>query len=196
MYNDELQTITVPLEHLFLDPNNPRFWTKRTMRDIPDSRIPDDKIQKDTMERIEGFGVQELYLSFLRNGFLPLDKIVVRPIQGHGDKYVVVEGNRRVAALKSLQNNISSGTINEEGIDESYLEKLNDSISDIDILLYIGANARGIAWIFQGIRHISGIKDWEPAQRAQLVTDQVDTEGMSFIPCQVISGYSQPGDAS
>jgi hypothetical protein len=180
MYNDELQPIQVALSDLLLDPNNPRFWTKRNMRDIADSRIPDPKVQEEAQKRIEGFGIQELYHSFLRNGFLPLDRIVVRPVQGHGGKYVAVEGNRRLAALKFLQNSIESSVITEEGITDEYLEELGKSISTIEVLLYQGTDAHEISWIFQGIRHISGIRDWEPAQRAQLVTHQIDIENMSF----------------
>ena len=55
---------------------------------------------------IRGHGVTELQYSILRNGFLPLDRIVVRPISGSNGKYVVVEGTRRLAALRFLRQQI------------------------------------------------------------------------------------------
>ena len=94
------------------------------------------------------------------------------------DKYVAVEGNRRLAALKSLYQQIEEGVINEDGIDEEYLGKLQKSIESVEVLLYKG-NQNDISWMLQGIRHISGIKDWKPAQRAQLVANQVD-KGLQF----------------
>jgi uncharacterized protein YerC len=177
MYNDELEPRPLSLEHLFLDPNNPRFSTERD-KPTPEAKIPEVKIQERTQKKIEEFGVKEVRDSVLRNGFLPMDRIVVRPIDGHGEKYVVVEGNRRLAALKSLHRLIKDGEIHEEGIDEEYLEKLKDSTQSIEVLLYKGAS-NDISWRLQGIRHISGIKEWSPAQQAILVARLVD-EGSSF----------------
>ena len=178
MYNDELEARTLSLEQLFLDPNNPRFSSERD-RTTSESKISDPKIQEKTLKKMsENFGVKEVRDSILRNGFLTMDRIVVRPIDGYGDKYVVVEGNRRLSALKSLYRLIEDGEINEEGIDEEYLEKLKVSTQAIEVLLYKGTS-NDISWRLQGIRHISGIKEWSPAQQANLVARLKD-EGSSF----------------
>lgn len=177
MYNDELEPRQIYLDQLFLDPNNPRFSNERD-KTTPEIKIPDPKIQEKTQKRIEDFGVKEVRDSILRNGFLPMDRIVVRPIDGHGEKYVVVEGNRRLAALKSLHHLIEASEINEEGIDEEYLDKLKTSTQTIEVLFYKGTS-NDISWRLQGIRHISGIKEWSPAQQAILVARLVD-EGKSF----------------
>lgn len=172
MYSEELEQRTLSLEQIFLDPNNPRFWSERE-RKTSEARIPDSKVQDKTQARIEKFGVKELRDSILRNGFLPMDRIVVRPIESHGDKYVAVEGNRRLAALKSLHYLIGAGEIDEDGIDDEYLNQLKDSTNKIEVLLYKGNKGEDISWVLQGIRHISGIKEWSPAQQAILVVDQV-----------------------
>ena len=172
MYSDQLEKRELDLDHIFLDPNNPRFCSERERKTF-EKKIPEETIQTKTQKRIENFGVKELRESILRNGFLPMDRIVVRPIQGHGDKYVVVEGNRRLAALKSIHHQIEAGEIDEDGIDDEYLEKLKDSTKKIEVLLYKGTE-EDISWVLQGIRHISGIKEWSAAQRANLVAKQVD----------------------
>ncbi|MBW4565161.1 MAG: hypothetical protein KME32_29505 [Mojavia pulchra JT2-VF2] len=178
MYNDELEARNLSLEQLFLDPNNPRFSSERD-KPTSENKIPDQKIQERTLKKmIESFGVKEVRDSILRNGFLPMDRIVVRPINGHGDKYVVVEGNRRLSALKDLHRLIEDGEISEEGIDEEYLNRLQSSTQEVEVLLYKG-NSNDISWRLQGIRHISGIKEWSPAQQAILVARLVD-EGKSF----------------
>jgi len=180
MYNDELTAITVPLNRLYLDPNNPRFWAEAYQEEIPDEKITELSVQRDCQKSIESYNILELADSILRNGFLSLDRIVVRTIQGQGDNYVALEGNRRLAALKNLHSRIDQGIVAEEGITKQYLAKLKASIANIEVLNYTGKEGEQIAWIFQGIRHISGIKTWKPAQRAKLLTQQVDELGMKF----------------
>jgi hypothetical protein len=179
MYSEELEQRLLSLDQLFLDPNNPRFWSERDRKKkCLDAKIPDDTIQKNTLKRIEAFGVKELRDSILRNGFLPMDRIVVRPIEDHGEKYVVVEGNRRLAALKSLHSQIEAGDIDEDDIDEDYPSQLKNATQIIEVLLYKGTT-NDISWRLQGIRHISGIREWSPAQQAVLVARLVE-EGNSF----------------
>lgn len=180
MYADQLAEATLSIENIFLDPNNPRFWTEKGVREVPDSRIPDEKTQIRARERIANFGIDELRDSMLRNGFLPLDRIVVRQINGHAHKYVIVEGNRRFAALTSLRQEIEDATVNEEGIDDDYLDKLFEDTNELDVLIYQGTDAHDISWLLQGVRHISGIRNWLPAQRARLVAEQIEEKGLGF----------------
>lgn len=180
MYMSELQVAVVPVSNIYLDPNNPRFWSEQNTREIPDRRIPDDKVQSAARTNIDKHGIDELYNSILRNGFLLLDRIVVRPIEGHADKYVVVEGNRRFRSLMKLRDAIAEEVVTEEGIDDDYLQRLNDQTSSIEVLIYGGSGSEDISWMLQGIRHISGIRDWEPAQRAKLVAQQIDEADKSF----------------
>ncbi len=180
MYTDNLSEKTLPFEDIFLDPNNPRFWTEKSIRQTPDKKIPDTRVQERALASISRHGISELRGSIVRNGFLPMDRIVVRPITNHKNKFVIVEGNRRFSALKLLRQEISDGTAAEEGLDQDYLQKLHDSTNQIDVLIYKGKDTHDISWLLQGIRHISGIRAWSPAQRAKLVTQQIDKNGLTF----------------
>ena len=183
MYNEQLEPKTLPIDALFLDPNNPRFWSEQTqkMADVPDPKVPDATHQERALTRIaNSHGLEELKNSILRNGFLPLDRIVVRELDGAADKYVAIEGNRRLAALKTLRDQIEQGTISETGITEEYLNDLKTRTNNIEVLVYKGAEKKDVAWILQGIRHIGGIRDWMPAQQGKLVADQIDKEGLSL----------------
>lgn len=182
MYNDNLSEKTLPVSSLFLDPNNPRFWSEQTRNTMPiaDAKVPDSVQQTRAMEHIQNFGLEELRNSILRNGFLLLDRIVVRELTNLPGKYVAIEGNRRLAALKSLRESIEQQTISEEGISDEYLQKLINSTNEIEVLVYQGDETKDIAWLLQGIRHIGGIRDWMPAQQGKLVADQIDKEGLSF----------------
>ena len=180
MYTDDLQPCEIPTDDIFLDPNNPRFYTEKSTVDIPDSKISNERVQLKASEEISKYGIQELRNSILRNGFLPLDRIVVRPIEDTDSQFVVVEGNRRLAALKSLRSDIEQGIVAEENISEDYLDQLYDSTDQLQVLVYEGEIGHDISWILQGVRHISGIRDWKPAQRARLVVDQIEGQDLSF----------------
>lgn len=190
MYAQHLSEKTIDINHLHLDPNNPRFWSETRGRRTPDMRIADERVQMKTMSEIRKFGVQELRDSILRNGFLPLDRIVVRELEDAADQFVVVEGNRRLAALKSLRQEIEDGTVAEADLDDVYLDAIKKSTDNLDVLVYRGVDARDISWALQGIRHISGIRDWEPAQRARLVASKVDEDHLGFKEAGQMFGLS------
>ena len=180
MYNDELTEQTIPIDNLYLDPNNPRFWDQQSRRRIPDTRTTEEAIQQRVEQAIRRHDIEELQFSILRNGFLPLDRIVVRPLDSHDDKFVVVEGNRRLAALKLLRERIRESLVSEENISDEYLDNLLDQTKELSVLIYNGSHSDDISWIFQGIRHIGGIRQWEPAQRAKLVADQFENGSSTF----------------
>lgn len=80
LYMDQLEVKKMSIAPIFLGPNNPRFWTEQNIREVPDCRIPYNKVQSDARVRIDKQGIEDLYNSILRNGFLLLDRIVVRAI--------------------------------------------------------------------------------------------------------------------
>ena len=186
MYNDELNEQTIPIGDLYLDPNNPRFWGVSIRPPTPNDRIIEESVQRRVVQETSKHGIDELYYSILRNGFLPLDRIVVQPLKLKevSGKYVVVEGNRRLAALMLLRRRIEGGMVSEEHITDAYLGSLVEQTNEIKVLVYRGrrsaSEGEDIAWALQGIRHIGGIRNWEPAQRAKLVADQVEEKSISF----------------
>ena len=190
MYNDELQELEVSIDHLYLDPNNPRFWELKPRRVIPDTRITEPSTQTQTEQRIKRHGIEELQYSILRNGFLRIDRLVVRPINGCDGSFVVVEGNRRLAALRLLRRRIDEDSIAEEHISDEQLQRIYRDTSQLHVLNYHGSKTSDISWLLQGIRHISGIRNWEPAQRAKLVADQVDTASVTFTEAGQAFGLS------
>ncbi|MDR2700034.1 MAG: ParB N-terminal domain-containing protein [Nitrososphaerota archaeon] len=104
------------------------------------------------------YDLEELKASIKKVGFVQVDKIVVRPIAKQKNEFVVLEGNRRVAALKSL---VRENKYGETQIDSAVL----NTILNFKVFVYMGDNP-DIAWIIQGIRHISGVKSWQPYQQA------------------------------
>ncbi|WFP50267.1 ParB/Srx family N-terminal domain-containing protein [Methylomonas sp. EFPC3] len=165
-----LTTINVTLSDLLLDPNNPRFSELgEELNPIPEGRFLDIKVQANTFDKMRDplFDVAELRDTIKTIGFLPMDRIVVRKWKGNSEevplKYVVIEGNRRVTALKWL---INLHDIGKETFDDEKLENL----TRIECLLLDDSAVTTTATlILPGLRHVSGVKQWGAYQKAKAV---------------------------
>ncbi len=94
-----------------------------------------------------------------------MDRIVVRTWKGaqSSEKFVVVEGNRRVTALKWLLDLHDAG---KETLTDIRLK----NISTIECLLLDTEHSSDSAiLILPGLRHVSGVKEWGPYQKAKAV---------------------------
>jgi hypothetical protein len=74
---------------------------------------------------------------------------------------VVIEGNRRIAALKTLKEAHDKGEI-------TLPSEILNGIEEFEALIYQGKNP-DIAWIVQGFRHTPGIKSWEKYPQAMFL---------------------------
>lgn len=155
-----MKGIKVNLEQLYLDPNNPRLEASNSER-ITDKRAVEEGIQNRLIERIKTeVKVGDLIDSIRTCGFATVDRIVLRTIKPK--QYIVVEGNRRVTALKILSKKHEEGSI-------SLSSNILKGIEHFEALLYQGSN-KDIAWVIQGLRHATGIKKWEDYPKAKWIT--------------------------
>lgn len=165
-----LSPIEVELQDLLLDPNNPRFSELgEELYIVPEARYAEEKVQSTAFERMKSpvFDVTELKDTIKAVGFLPMDRIVVRRWKGPNPtdkpKYVVLEGNRRVTALKWLMQ------LHETGKETLTAGQIENFTSLSSLLLgdeYVHETA---LLILPGLRHVSGIKEWGPYQKAKTV---------------------------
>ncbi|KGO85423.1 hypothetical protein Q765_16275 [Flavobacterium rivuli WB 3.3-2 = DSM 21788] len=169
-----MNTVQVPLDKLFLDPNNYRLRSKQQYTEIQD--LTDDKLiglalQQRTFNIVTGknnIEVKDLIDSFKSNGFLKVDNILVREL-GNKKGYVVIEGNRRVAALKILQKSFNEGF--NIGI-------LNESIFQAVEAVKYSYNNPEEYLILMGLRHVSGNKKWDRYNQAKLISE-LSSNGLS-----------------
>ncbi|MGC4014996.1 MAG: ParB/Srx family N-terminal domain-containing protein [Luteolibacter sp.] len=174
-----LTPIRAELGDLLLDPNNPRFSELgEELHPVAEVRFADEKVQANAFEKMRNpsFDVAELRDTIKTLGFLPMDRIVVRKWKGSANdgktKYVVIEGNRRVTALKWLLNLHDIGK-------ETFDEKQIDNLIHIEALLLDDSVAPASATlILPGLRHVSGVKEWGPYQKAKAV-HALRSSGMS-----------------
>jgi len=165
-----LSPIKLQLDQLLLDPNNPRFSELgEELNSIPETRFVEEKVQSSTKEKMKSsiFDVSELKDTIKTVGFLPMDRIVVRKwksaIAEQQERYVVIEGNRRVTALKWLIDLHDNGK-------ETFSEEQLENFTRLDALLLDDKLAPETATlILPGLRHVSGVKEWGAYQKAKAV---------------------------
>lgn len=161
-----------PVDDFFLDPKNPRLG-----RHFVDSKPTQDKILK-TM--LDDWGLEEIGTSFLESGFWTQEALVVvnEPLRGKV-RMVVVEGNRRLAALKLLH-----GAHTQYELPSRWKEIIKSSSAKKMAILkdipYVVADNRKEVQSYLGFRHVSGIKEWDPAEKAEFIARLVDDENLSY----------------
>ena len=154
--------ITKHLDRLLLDPNNYRFIDSPEYKKVLQDQLDDPHIQKRTLNFLLGkdnSNIKDLISSFTTNGFLDIDQIQVKEV---GDKYLVIEGNRRTATLKHLYNQFKLG--NDIGkLTENDFKSINlVEIIDEDPVQQL---------VSMGLHHISGKKRWSAVNEAQFIND-------------------------
>ena len=182
IFADQLKTVDVCIDDIFLDPNNPRFvgddWPE-----VSDDAIDKAEVQREALSKmVRNHNVDKLRINMEENGYLPIDRIIVR--QFKSDKYVVLEGNRRITAAKQIIMLHRKGQF--DGGD------VVASLEVIPCLEYTGSEPKA-AWIFQGIRHIIGIAEWSAYSKARLLSERREVEGKTLTEVGKQFGLSRYG---
>ena len=179
----ELVETVIDLKKIFLDPNNPRF-TSKSWDNISDEHISEDSIQEVTKQRlVQEFSIYKLVDNIKINGFLPIDRIIVKKFEE--DKYVVLEGNRRICAAKIIMENYEK--------DSDYVsDDVIDSLMQISCLVYTGSEEQP-AWVFQGLRHIIGIQEWPAYNKARLLVQLMEDQDLTLTEVGKKFGLSAYG---
>lgn len=155
--------ITKHINKLMLDPNNYRFIDHKDYKPVSLDQISDERIQARTFNLLVGKNeslIDDLINSFKSNGMLKLDPIQVRILDD--GNFLVIEGNRRTAALKYLYSEFLKG--NDTGtLTESDFKSID--------LVHISDEKPVQHLITMGLHHISGKRKWSPVNQAQLVHD-------------------------
>jgi hypothetical protein len=147
----------VPVSDLRFDPDNPRLGGAA-------KRMNQEQIQK-YLEGPPHYAL-DLVGSIVENGFLPHEPIVVRQ---EGDKFIVIEGNRRLAAVLSILSE-------QPG---KYTPEVTNRLRDIPVLAFPdGAGQQDSEEILRylGVKHLFGFRDWPPVSKAMFLEKRVSSK--------------------
>lgn len=158
------------LSDFYLDPMNPRLGRSAHLAHLP----PDE-----VYNRMRDWSLEELATSFLESGFWPHEAVLCATEEIDGeDRLVVIEGNRRIAALKRLKK-----TYEGEERSKKWLELIGDTPEPKALfgkVPYIHLESRKEVDAFLGFRHVTGIKEWAPPEKAQFIAKLIDEGGLSY----------------
>ena len=141
---------------LSFDAANPRFGGLFGGASQPD-------IQKRLME--EPHYASQLVDSLLENGFIEYEPLVVQP---DGNSFIVIEGNRRLAAVKEIRANLSK------------YDKSDQFLKEIPCLVFSvgpGTDNSSKVRTYLGVRHLLGIREWPAFSKAQFLDNESKLTG-------------------
>lgn len=157
----------IALENLLLDPNNYRLQEMSGYALVAEDKFHLENVRRTTLQRLQKEGIKELRASILANGFLPIERIVVVPYAAVEGLFLVIEGNRRVAALMSIKDQYDTGI----DVPENVLKTLSAVPC---IVANDDQEFPHFKETLMGIRHVGGIKKWGGYQQAKLIADLRD----------------------
>jgi len=161
----------ISLDKLFLDPLNPRLG-----RNVATANVKQEVI----LDVMNDWTLDELAISFIESGFWPQEALLVveEPIYGTPG-LVVLEGNRRLAALKKLKQAVD-GQAKEKKWKEIAASADKLAPDFFDRIPFIRVMDRKDVSAFLGFRHVTGIKEWDPAEKAQFIAYLIERENLSY----------------
>ena len=148
------QTGKVPTDQLDFDPNNPRL-VEDGIKNPTDSQI--------IVALAEMADLSEVVESIAANGYIDIEPIIAQKI---GDRWRVLEGNRRLAAIRILQNPaFGKGTgISVPDISPENLETLKK----VTVYAVEGPEQ---AREYIGFKHINGPHKWDAIAKAKFAAE-------------------------
>ncbi|MEA1919735.1 MAG: hypothetical protein U9N52_07840 [Campylobacterota bacterium] len=128
------------------------------------------ELDKDVLTYLIKTGsITELILSIGENGFFAGEALLLVKNEDEPNKYTVVEGNRRVTALKLLHNPSLATASKNKIAEASSMAKV--SLDDLEMIPSIIFSSRQDIIRYLGYRHITGIKDWKALEKARYMYD-------------------------
>jgi|GraSoiStandDraft_17_1057272.scaffolds.fasta_scaffold72222_2 hypothetical protein len=159
------------LDDLYLDPKNPRLGREQLQKNLT---------QRQVLELMSDWTLDELAVSFLESGAYWVHEALLvthENLDGH-ERLVVVEGNRRLAALKYLHSAIEGHPASKKWVEIARSGRPSPTL--FTRIPYIEVDSRQDIEAFLGFRHVTGIKEWRPAEKAQYIAKLIDTRGMGY----------------
>lgn len=178
----EFSRIEIEPKQLLLDPNNYRFHDIRNYKEVKQrARYAEPGVQARALELLTNttaFDLESLRDSIRTNGYIPVEQIIAVPYDTDetvGERYLVIEGNRRAASLKTLLEDSASGSVDLS-------DAIQATLTKIPIIVLKGTDEEISSYkrTLMAIRHVAGIREWGPYQQAKLVVEMFEEPGATL----------------
>jgi hypothetical protein len=153
----------IPTDELFLDAKNPRL---RGTAEGADQRTLLKLLWTEC-------ALDELVLSIAKNGYFPEEPLFAIKEDG---RYVVVEGNRRLAAVKILRDPKLRQELRATDI-PTLSPDAHEQLNSLPVSVYPD---RKRLWTYVGFRHVNGPLTWDSWSKAQYIAQVHNTFGIDL----------------
>jgi hypothetical protein len=157
-----LNFIEVEISNLQLDPHNPRMPER--LRGANDKEVLNWMLSDATLI--------DLMASIAENGFFPGEPIIAMKERRN---YIVVEGNRRLGAIKLLIDP-SLASISPKAVQSLSEEAYQKNNIPTKVWVYI-VSERDEVENYLGFRHITGVKQWPVISKARYLNHLYQQKG-------------------
>ncbi len=181
LHTDE--QLSVPLDDLWPDPNNPRLALDEAPGYADPSKLFDDAVRTKIFRELgeAAYNVDDLVAAIVGQGWMPIDNIIVWQHPKDGESRVVVEGNRRRLALERIRADVlpketrklermrsKAATYPKNQLEEQEqrVARLARIVSDTAKLPVVRIAADSVEELdhklprILAVRHVAGTKDW------------------------------------
>jgi hypothetical protein len=165
----EFASVLIDVEDLFLDPANPRIAVEVMLEPRLNGLTEAEFLKPNNQELIheiinENFQIDELVDAISVSGFSAgSNDIVVKEVKGNREKYIVLEGNRRLTALRNILDDPHADPELQTSVESIHVKKLvyknNKNFTETEVVDYL-----------LDIIHITGPLRWGPIQEAAAIT--------------------------
>lgn len=139
-------------QYLELDTENPRFG------------LSEKASQQDALKFLfETSDIRELWLSINANGFLDYEPLVAWQPDKGTERYIVVEGNRRLAAVKTLLKPDLIADFSKTSVPQ-ISDKAKATLKSLPVTVIANKDD---ADEYIGFRHVNGSRTWDPIPKAR-----------------------------
>lgn len=175
--------ISVPIEKLYPDPNNPRLAMDESPGYQNVAGLFDETTRKRIFEELgdSAYDVDGLVEAVVGQGWMPIDRIIVWQHPDDQERYVVVEGNRRRLALERvrgaeldkarkklarMQGKSTTYPAQQVEQQQELVTHLEAIMADTNTLAVVPINAATVEELEHklprvlAVRHITGAKEW------------------------------------
>ena len=153
------KTHVVEVDYLRLDSKNPRLLGKSA--DANESQIVAHLYRAEDLS--------ELLESIAANGYLDIEPLIVL---AENDSLIVLEGNRRLAAIRLFRDSHLVQTVREESQIKITIPSISEQhMETLDRVSVYRVQSREDARSFVGFKHINGAARWDSYAKAKFAAD-------------------------
>jgi len=143
----------LPVGELNFDRQNPRLLGYGIR-----PNTPDDEVIKTLWQEM---AVDEVAMSIIASGYWPQEPLIVTE---EGGKWVVIEGNRRLAAIRALLNPKIAQSVGTE-LGAELKPNVKATLENIPVI----KSTRKDSWRYLGFRHVNGPARWSSYAKAEYI---------------------------